>query len=275
MQKLTPPPELCAISQCDKSLNFFPQTAWPIGLPAVAVNSVVLAGFDQELAFNHSIEWQDEEKIATLFRSLYFELSFIEISRLILKAKKHKHFPLSAVLKKFSYHSSEMLFKMSEIALELPTGFQSWCHSKKVAPQDLAPLTAAQSLDLKPIFLKILQAECSKSEGVQALELCIDLMLMGKQIDLSEETSAEQWLKELKQQRFPHAAKQDQELEKKLSELPWPGTGQVRWTRQGDRSGIELKIFVSHPTDLKKHLQSLNRVQDILEKDAEWNKTQH
>lgn len=54
-----------------------------------------------------------------------------------------------------------------------------------------------------------------------------------------------------------------------LSNLPWPGASQVKWTQQGDRAGIEIKIFVSNPTDLKKYLNSLNHVHDIMEKDSE------
>jgi hypothetical protein len=54
-----------------------------------------------------------------------------------------------------------------------------------------------------------------------------------------------------------------------LSNLPWPGASIVRWTQQGDQAGIEIKFFVSNPTDLKNNLKSLNQVHDILEKDSE------
>jgi hypothetical protein len=47
---------------------------------------------------------------------------------------------------------------------------------------------------------------------------------------------------------------------------------QAKWARHGNRGGIELKLFVSQPADLKNYLQSLSKVQDLLEKDPTGSK---
>jgi hypothetical protein len=248
-------------------------------LPAVAVNNVVLAGFEQSMVFNHSIDWKNREAIATLFRSLYSDLSFAELVLLWEKSSAFDWFPFSEIAGKFHFQANAHFFSVAKALLNTPVGFQNWCADKKLAPQDLSPLLAAGSRDLKPLFLKILALQLSKSLGVQALELGIELLLMGQsfadlQIDLEEEkasvdtaSQAESWLDFLRHKRFPQAFARDNEAQSMMKKLPWPGSSQVRWTRQGDKSGIELKLFVSNPSDLKKYMQSLSQVEKMLNQD--------
>lgn len=277
------PPQLCPMSQCDKSFDFQPVTAWPQGLPAVAVNSFVLAGFSQELVFNHQIDPANTEKISGLFRSLYFELSFVEMARLIQTSKNHSWFPVGAIAQKFNWHASDQFFLVAEHLIKTPVGFQKWAAEKKVSPQDLAPLLSTANLDLKFLFHDILQFNLSKSQGIKALELGIELMLLGhKAEDITsqrlltflgrDQNPGEAWIETLRQLRYPETFKRDQAQEEKMTSLPWPGTSHAKWTRQGDRAGIELKLFVSQPSDLKKYLQSLTRVQDLLDQDSSGTK---
>lgn len=277
------PPQLCPMSQCDNCLNFQPLQEWPASLPAVAVNSIVLAGFSQELVFNHQIDAKNSDKIASLFRSLYFELTFVEMSRLILKAKNHSWFPLALIAQKFGWQANEQFFLIADRLNEMPAGFQKWCSDKKVSPLDLLPLLSAGDLDLKFLFHDILQFNLSKSLGVKALELGIELMLMGNKPEEitsqrlltfigRDQTPGEAWIETLKHMRFPETAKRDLAHEQKMTSLPWPGTSHAKWTRQGDRAGIELKLFVTQPSDLKKYLQSLSKVQDMLEKESSGTK---
>lgn len=265
------PPTLCSISQCVSELQFQTRSHWPQSLPAVAVNNVVLAGFDQAMVFNHTIDWKDHEGIATLFRSLYSDLSFAELALLWEKSEAFDWFPFSAIAAKFHFQATEHFFHIAKALLQTPMGFQNWCADKKVGPQDLSTLLAAGTLDLKPLFLKILNLGLSKSQGVQALETAIELLLMGLsptdlQLEISDANSqAEAWLELLKQKRFPEAFARDLAAHDQMKNLPWPGSSQARWARYGDKSGIEIKIFVSNPSDLKKHMQSLSRVQDLMD----------
>jgi hypothetical protein len=277
------PPQLCPMSQCDKCLDFKPITLWPEGLPAVALNSVVLAGFSQDLVFNHQMAVTEKEKIAGLFRSLYFELSFAEMARLIETAKSQSWFPVSEIAQKFGWQPSEQFFQVAQALRTMPVGFQKWAAEKKVSPQDLAPLLSASSIELKFLFHDLLQFNLSKSLGIKALELGIELLLMGsKPEDLTSERllsllgknqlPGEAWVDALKQLRYPETFKHDQAIEAKMTALPWPGMSHAKWTRQGDKAGIELKLFVSQPSDLKKYLQSLSRVQDLLEQESSGTK---
>lgn len=265
------PPTLCPISQCVTELQFQTRSHWPQSLPAVAVNNVVLAGFQQPMVFNHSLDWKDRDAIATLFRSLYSDLSFAELALLWEKSEAFDWFPFAEIAAKFHFQATEHFFNVAKALLKTPIGFQNWCADKKIGPQDLSSLLAARALDLKPLYLKILNLGLSKSQGAQALETAIELLLMGisetdLQLSVSEESfQAEAWLELLKRKRFPEAFARDTAAQENMKNLPWPGSSQARWTRYGDKSGIELKIFVSNPSDLKKHMQSLSRVQDLMD----------
>ncbi len=266
------------MSLCDQGLDFHPRTAWPEGLPAVAANQVVLAGFSQDLVFNHQMDSLETEAIARLFRSLYFELSFVEMAMLIEKAKAYSWFPISLIAQKFHWQANDSFFKTAEQLLKTPKGFLDWAAERKLSPQDFAPLLSAGGLELKYLFHDIVSQGLSRSLGVKALELGIELLMLNLHPqDLTCEklvanvprdvSVGEAWIQTLKILRYPETFKRDQLAEAQMTALPWPGTTQARWTRLGDRAGIELKLFVSQPSDLKKYLQSLNKVQDILEKD--------
>lgn len=261
---------LIPTAQCIAAIHFEPGLSWPQGLPAVAINKVILAGFHCDMAFNHVIDPQDSEQIADVFKSLYPDLSFAELVRFGQKAKSITWMPVVKIQTKYGFQPNAFFNECAEALLQQSIGFQKWCESKKVGPQDLAPLLSAGGLDIRPLKLKIVSLNLSKSEGIQALELGIDLMLMGHswdEIKGSEPDSGKTWLHHLTQIRYPQTFQRDQERQKRWQGLPWPGTSQARWVRQGDRAGVELKIFVSQPSDLKKHLVSLQRVQDLIDQD--------
>lgn len=265
-QRNPQPPRITSISQCATSLDFQGLSKWPEGLPAVAINEVIIAGFEQNMVFNHTIPVAEKEKIASLFRSVYFELSFAEMSRLIQKAKKHPWLPVDLVAQKFGWQANESFFKIAQALVQTPIGFQNWCAEKKMAPMDLIPLVSADSLNLKSLFHDIIRLRTSKSLGAKVLELGIELMLLGKTVDeISAGDDLDSWLSKLTEMRYPNTAQKDSLEKEQMIALPWPGMSQAKWTRQGDKTGVELKLFVSQPADLKKYLQSLEKVQNLLE----------
>lgn len=270
------PPQLRQISQCATGLNFSPRTSWPEGLPAVAINGHVIAGFHQEAVFDHTLDWTDQDSIASLFRSLYFELTSCELARLWKSTRELPQFPISEVFAKFQVRWNSNTEKLCEIISQLPRGFQDYCSEKKWSFGDFQPLAASQGLILSPFFLRIIEMNLTRNLSVLALELVVDLLLMGKApmeiLPLESSQPGEVWIETLRQLRYPQASQKDDWASQQVDQLPWPGTAQARWTRQGDRAGIELKLFVANPTDLKKYLQSLSVVQEVMEKEGPWKK---
>ena len=223
----TQPPELCSISLCDKSLDFQPLTKWPKGLTAVAVNKVVLAGFDQELAFNNQLPVDQEEEIAAVFRSLYFDLSFVEIARLVANSQRAEldWLPISSIVGKLGWNYNDAFLKTCAQVSALPFEFQQACAEKKLNMQDFSPLLALNGKAVFPLLQKLMNLRMTRQELVQGLELGIELLLMEKQpqeLDLSSDergpqfSRAEDWLKNLRKLRYPLATEADTEMQEMI-----------------------------------------------------------
>ena len=107
----------------------------------------------------------------------------------------------------------------------------------------------------------------SKSEGVQILEWIVDLLLIHPTDEekisslLNGKLNAVQ--NQLQAWRYPQATSQDQQ--RKNLQLPWPSAIQNKFSRRGDRSGFDLRLFVAHPSELKKIIHGFERVLE------EWN----
>ena len=277
------PPSLLPSSSCKRDLHFEPQGYWPRGLPAVAVNGWILAGFEQDLVFNHEVPSDQSQSITDLFCSLYVELTFAEITRLWSKSKSLSWFPFESIAQHYRVQISPQFFDLAQRLLVLPLPFQLWCGLRKVHAGDLLPLLALDHLSgvesglvyFETLLKGIVDKQASKSLGVQILELGVELILLGKSwTDLSGSQfsvwDAETWCKHLKDLRNPKASQQDETTSLKILNLPWPGSSQVKWTRSGDQSGIEVKLFVSKPSDLKRYASSFKEVMEKLE-DSEDN----
>lgn len=270
------PPELKKISQCDKGLAFpYPQP-WPQGLPAVAVNGLVLAGFQQEFVFDHQLDVEDSEEIAKLFRSLYFELSAVELSWIFKNSKKYSWLPVELIFSKFNVRLNEQIENLASAILLLPSEAQHYCALKKWNFSDFAPLAIAtkSDLNLESFFKTLSQRNGSKSLSVQIFELYTDLRLMGQDEENlllpSKEISVDHWLLALKHLRYPQAYSADQKASEKIHSLGNTHSSIAKWVRQGDKSGIEIRFFVSQPSDLKKYSNNLEQLQIDLEKNNPW-----
>ncbi len=271
------PPQLKDISQCSKVLDFSPYSPWPMGLPAVAVNGVVLAGFAQTVVFDHQVDFADQESVASLFRSFYSELTAVELAKLAQKASENglAWFPIELVFSKFQVRWSEQTEKICRVISKAPMGLQKFAAEKRWSVGDFSPLLSAQALRLEPLFHIFIERNLSRSLSVQALELYVELLLLGTveaEILPRPQEDSDLWLKRLRVLRYPQSAKADELAGAQLKDLPWPGTSTARWTRQGDKAGIELKLFVANPMDLKKYVQSLALVSEAMEKEGPWKK---
>jgi len=271
------PPQLKDISQCNKCLDFSPQIPWPLGLPAVAVNGLVLAGFSQTVVFDHAVETSDKETIAGLFRSFYSELSAVELANLESKvaASDITWFPVDLIFNKFQVRWNDQTKNICRLIANLPPGLQKFSSERRWSIGDFSPLLAAKSIRLESFYHVFIERNLSRSISVQALELCVELLLIGKDqaelLPLPQEDS-DHWLKRLRAIRYPQTTSADEMANTLMKGLPWPGTSTARWTRQGDKAGIELKLFVANPLDLKKYAHSLALVSEAMEKEGPWKK---
>ena len=163
----------------------------------------------------------------------------------------------------FSHSSNNNEDRAKTILNSLPEDFQTWCVNKVIAEGDLAPLRSVSNLaELNYLFLAFSRFSPTKSQGVQILELVVELHLMGRQPEsaVSKALNANSLLLELKTMRYPMASKQASELQKKSQSLPWPKGLKAQLGRVGDKNGIEVKFFIQTKADLDKYLEKLKDV---------------
>jgi hypothetical protein len=147
--------------------------------------------------------------------------------------------------------------------------FKTWKEQKKVKDQDLIFTGALKENLHLELFIKASEhmagLQPSFSDGIAFLETATDLILMGHTEDLFENSSSfESWITYVRELRYPQTTSRDQQLKQRFEKLPWPAGSKVKFERRGDKSGVELKLFISNPTDLTKILASLERVQQEL-----------
>ncbi|MEI7973324.1 MAG: hypothetical protein WCH11_03050, partial [Bdellovibrio sp.] len=135
-------PELCPASSCSSELDFKPINHWPSGLPAVAVEGYLLAGFQQSFAFNHQGDLHNAADISELFCSLYNDLSFIELIRLGSISRHLEWFPFESIAQNYRVGISSQFFELAPILLSSPLEFQIWASQKKMHQGDFLPLLA-------------------------------------------------------------------------------------------------------------------------------------
>lgn len=177
----------------------------------------------------------------------------------------------------FNIRFSENLQLTMAKLLETPESFQAWCAHKKWGAQDFAPLRAVQNIQsLAPYLEHLSTSLLSKTESTQTFETLVDLFLQDdKNLNSILQLPLNQWMSQLKIWRYPVQSQQIQNEDAEIKKLSWPLNSQVKWVQKGDRSGIELKLFFSHPQELDRALLKLQQVVETFETNPEaqkiWN----
>ncbi len=149
--------------------------------------------------------------------------------------------------------------------------YKDWLSEKNIKDSDLIFTQSLKKEIHQELFKKaadqITQLRPTYSEGLQLLEVLTDLVLMGHDEVLFENSALlEVYKKHLLSLRYPVTQNRDEDLKKKYEQLPWPAGAKIKFERRGDRAGVELKLFISNPTDLTKAIAALERVQQELNK---------
>lgn len=272
------------IDSCQRHLDFHPDNPWPDLLPLYCHTDELLCGFQRHSSENENAIHLEHQSLPLCIKTIYPQLSFPELSRLI--AQLSARFPNSTHLYNeiwslYGYHARENLALLAQKIIQLPLDIQRWLSQKKMAPQDLAPFRALDDLSvLDDYWDELLLANPSKSEGVKWLEMLIELILMdftktqlmpsSSSTENPQSRSTAQWLSHLHALRYPLSTQQADQAEQKIRTFSWPPKSEVRWSRRGDRSGVELKFFFSNPQELKINTLRLEKIAQDLENNTQW-----
>lgn len=295
------------------NLDFEPESQWPDILPRFSFKGELLCGFQKKHLSCQIIPLDEANSLHYYIKSLYPQLSFMELARL---TKKLQNLPQNSSLLKssmeslsgincneninsyqldsnqnssvrfeiisqlwslYQFRNYEQHFELIDKIISLPKDLQTWIHQKKVSPLDLAPfkaLSKKESFDLlEPLWQPFLYYSFSKSDGVKVIEYLIELLLL--EFPLQElfppnwtenstlvptaHNSGENWMHHLHSLRYPKSTQFDQNAEALLLQQTWPKKMDARWIRRGDRSGVELKLFFTHPDELKQNIVGLEK----------------
>ncbi|AZZ35966.1 hypothetical protein CIK05_03875 [Bdellovibrio sp. qaytius] len=159
----------------------------------------------------------------------------------------------------------QFLLKAKELGFSATV--EPWIEAKKVKGADLAFLSPLKTdLQWQLLFkalMQLIEARTSYTDSLKNLELISDLILMGHEETLFEQShDFAKWSVHLRALRYPATTKRDDQLKDKLEKLPWPYGSKTKFERRGDRAGIELKMFITSEADLIKAISSLERVKD-------------
>lgn len=253
--------------QCGRDLNFRPRKPWPSALPTMAWNRQILCGFERQTGSVLRMDEKDSGHFVDLWRAIYPELGLGELARAShaienlwpeLWREWREGFFGSYQLR-WSDRLDQTLVKLRRTPLE----FQNWVDEKKISVRDLSPVLALPDiLDLEPLFQALPKMVISRFEGARALELVIELFLMGRPLNdlLPTSDNGSLFVRRLEKWRRPQAETGDEEWRKTVNQWPWPAQVQAEWQRFGDQAGIEIKIRATSPEDFQKKLERLQFV---------------
>jgi hypothetical protein len=252
------------ITQCYRELDFQPRTTWPTVLPAFAWRGYLLCGFERRSG--DAVELATSSLVDVLL-SVYPELGLAEMARfsaLMERAMPELYLELrEAMFSAYGWRWCDRLAQTMILLRSLPFKFQSWVDEKKVSARDLAPLLALPNRDeFQPFVTALVQLPVSKSEGVRALELGVELFLMGRPMnDILPSTDVPSaYLHRLERWRRPLSGEHDELWKSDVAQWPWPAHVHGQWQRFGDQAGLEIKIRTTSPQDLSKKLERLQSI---------------
>lgn len=262
--------QISDISQCGSDLNFGPRRPWPKALPALAWQNQLLCGFDRvndsacdqkviDLGSLEKNEWVE------ILKYLHPQMGFAELSRLSLLLPKVIVAELfdewcTALFGAFEYRWSDRTQQLCAVLAHTPLTFQNWFDDKSLAPREASPLLALPDLHaFESVLLGLVNAQLSRSEGARALELSVELLLMGRSAEelLPQANESSGFVRRLEQWRFPMSSENDELKRQEVRRWPWPSQIQGQWQRFGDQTGLEIKIRTTSPQDLTKKLERL------------------
>lgn len=254
------------ISQCSRTLDFSPRREWSPIFPVLAWKGNLVCGFERETGEAVDVS---EHLFLDVWKACHPELGLAEVARSVecIRRWNGEFFVEigSGLLALYGLRLNERLAQLMDLLVRTPREFQNWVDDKKMAPRDLGALLALNDVrDIEPLLLEMPKLGISRFEGARALELFIELYLMGRPLNdlLPTSNNGGLYLRRLEQWRRPAANEQDEEWRKTVEQWPWPAQVKAEWQRFGDQSGLEIKIRTTSPDDFQKKLERLAEIPD-------------
>ena len=258
---------LIPYQECQKTLDFQPEKSWPKSWPAFAWEKTIIAGWTH---INTAVLNFLGERVnfLHLFYTCHPRLSLSELGRIITQFSKEEKKPVFSWKEFFPLYGfpqdPDFLIHLLKIFISTPPIFQNWSNSRSVHLNELRVLNSLKNTQQIHFLLEwIAQSGLSHSLGLRALELAVELLLMGWPADeiLSQNVRnlpPEFALQTMEQKRKPLSFAQDQMKKENLKKISWPAQVTAGWQRKGDKTGVEIKIWCQNQKELKEKTEKIS-----------------
>jgi hypothetical protein len=148
---------------------------------------------------------------------VYPQLSFCGIFQVLEQLPNNANISPSRVYENYGYALDSKLTQLLHILPSLPSAFLHWCTEHSLSPRDLFPLLSLPSSEAMQEELKKISAlSLSRNLGAQILELAVEChLLSASEKGPLNATNGDEWLQQLKTQRYPQTLLSDSEKQKK------------------------------------------------------------
>ena len=240
-----------------QNLNFLPR-GHCLSKARVEWNNIILNG---KVAENQPIIDLSQENLHELCFDLFGPLTFIETFELFRALKKKglaEALDWGAYLQLNQMSWNQRIQQIFSILDTAPPEFLQWCYEKKISARDLTPLVPLKTMTptLK-LWNGFSSEQLSRSEGKQALDWLVDLILMD--VDLDELSPQQKWLEKIRLMRFPQTTQSDSRPEQNN---PWPKFVHIVKQRQGDRLIRRMQIDFQDSRDLVLKLSKISKIEN-------------
>ena len=236
-------------------LNFRPLSEPSSLFPPMVVGGIQISGFQSIL---EPIQ-RDYELGSAIFET-YPELSLPELARLLTNLESLGQ-SASEVLLRYGLRDNEITRNVLGFVSSLPDALQDFLSERDFQVGDIRAFLPSQNSTTQMVqFMEhCVSLRMSKSQFVEACELAGELIELGD-FDWDHQLDREKLIKFLKRKRYPNATQKDEQRTLNTKKQRWPSRSQVNWTRRGDLSGLEIKLFISSPAEFVRAVEEISRV---------------
>lgn len=243
------------------SLDFQPQNPPPKALPSCLWNGIVLWKGSNDLP---PVDLS-AQPFHEAFRGIFEGVGFCDLAQVLESlSTSDTTIDKDALFAAYNFRYGAKLERSLQTLKTLPREFIKWARERSVSPADIYPLCTIDDIQrLAASLNKLSELQLSRSQGAQLIELLAECALLGSSDDvlLQHSGTFATWIPHLQTIRYPQTTNRETERQQRIL-VGWPKAFATRWLRQGDRSGIEVKFFVSTKKELAEKISTLTRVHD-------------
>ena len=203
----------------------------------------------------------------SLFYACYPRLSLLELGRIVSvwqSAPEKPDFLWKDFFSLYGFSNADMVMAQIKYLRFTPLPFQDWVCQKDLHPSELRPLISLKDPKFAhPVCQWIAKHNLSRSLGVKALELWVELWLMEPDTKIEKllhfSADPEKVIQAMEQKRKPVSYNRERTNARLLKRIIWPPHVNAQWHRKGDKTGLKLTIWCRNQKELEQKIKQISK----------------